>query len=54
MATDGEDGEPFESEGQLLIENDDETGSLMDTTIPPPVFASEHVLPKSSIYEVSL
>lgn len=46
---------PFESDGQLLIENDDdEVGQerLLDTTIPPPVFASDHVMPKSSIYEV--
>lgn len=46
---------PFESDGQLLIENDDEDHNerILDTTIPPPVFASEHVMPKSSIYEVS-
>lgn len=43
-----------ESDGQLLIENDDdlEEERLMDTTIPP-IFATEHILPKSSIYEVS-
>lgn len=46
---------PFESDGQLLIENDDEDHNerILDTTIPPPVFESEHVMRKSSIYEVS-
>lgn len=43
---------PFETDEQLLIENDDDEGRIMDTTIPPPVFARDEPLPKSSIYEV--
>lgn len=42
---------PLESEGELLVENDSDVDPLLDTTIPP-VFATEHVVPKSSIYEV--